>query len=298
MVLKHWKRIVQILPLLSLFIYQKEAYCINKLVEFPSVNFHSAMSSNNLYDKKKADTNLHWKMVKDFYDKYIIESPIFSEYPRIPKIIHQIWLGSPFPEKYRKLQESWLKNHPDWKYILWTDKDIKEFGLENEAMYERASNYGEKSDIARYEILYRIGGLYVDTDFECLKPFDIFHHCCDFYAGLCTGKNVTFINALIGCFPGHPIMRECVKKLQRNEDEKDGFRETLFRTGPVFFTKCFLAVAGREGSIDIAFPSNVFYPWPYTHRDQNTAAEIQSWVKDESFGIHHWAVSWNEGKTN
>jgi mannosyltransferase OCH1-like enzyme len=41
-----------------------------------------------------------------------------------------------------------------------------------QAAFDRASNFGEKSDIWRYEILFRLGGVYVDTDFECVRPFD------------------------------------------------------------------------------------------------------------------------------
>ena len=41
--------------------------------------------------------------------------------------------------------------------------------MEKRDVFERAINPGMKSDIFRYEILKQIGGLYVDTDFECLK---------------------------------------------------------------------------------------------------------------------------------
>ncbi len=39
--------------------------------------------------------------------------------------------------------------------------------LQKHGAYDQADNYGFKSDIARYEILYRFGGVYVDTDYEC-----------------------------------------------------------------------------------------------------------------------------------
>ena len=265
-------------------------------MELLRIDFHKAMSSNALYKREFVDKMSSWKQIKQRYDKFVNDNFQFFEAPRIPKIIHQIWLGSPFPEKYKKIQETWIVNHPDWEYKLWQDEDIDNLGLENIDLYDAALNYGMKSDIARYEILYRIGGLYVDTDFECLKPFDVFHHNCDFYAGLCTGAEVTFVNALIGCSPGHPIMRECVKRLHVKKENKKGFRETLLQTGPFFFTECFLAVAGKEGTVDIAFPSNYFYPWPWTHRDQNSSEEIQGWVRDETFAIHHWFVSWNHGQ--
>jgi len=86
------------------------------------------------------------------YEHYVAHGLMQRTQVLIPKIIHQIWLGSPLPEKYKQLQKSWLKYHPDWHYYLWTEKEIAAFGLTNQALYDATSNYGEKSDIARYEI--------------------------------------------------------------------------------------------------------------------------------------------------
>lgn len=35
---------------------------------------------------------------------------------------------------------------------LWGDADVEEFGLENREAYDAAGNFGEKSDILRYEV--------------------------------------------------------------------------------------------------------------------------------------------------
>ena len=42
--------------------------------------------------------------------------------------------------------------------------------LKNKDLYDKSRNYGFKTDLARYEILNKYGGLYIDTDFECLSP--------------------------------------------------------------------------------------------------------------------------------
>lgn len=38
-----------------------------------------------------------------------------------------------------------------------------------------ATSAVEQSDIFRLDILLHFGGLYVDTDFECVAPFDLLH---------------------------------------------------------------------------------------------------------------------------
>ncbi|HVX01078.1 MAG TPA: glycosyltransferase, partial [Candidatus Babeliaceae bacterium] len=214
---------------------------------------------------------------------------------RIPKIIHHIWIGSPFPEKYKKFRESWMRLHPDWEFKLWTDAEIQALGLEKKAEYDASSNYGEKSDIARYEILYRFGGLYIDTDFECLQPFDVFHHCFDFYTSFVWDNQIVLQNGLIGSIPGHPILRRCIDRVQRKQNDRDTFAEILVRTGPVMFMQVFFELANHSNYIDVALPSNYVYPWPYQFRHLNSPQEVAAWLKPESFAVHYWHVSWNNG---
>src|SRR6266436_7942477 len=96
---------------------------------------------------------------------------------KIPKIIHQIWLGSELPEEFIALQQSWIEYHlgRDWLYKLWTDEDVANMELYNKAFYDATDNYGIKSDILRWEILYNFGGVYIDMDFECLRALDQFN---------------------------------------------------------------------------------------------------------------------------
>ena len=81
----------------------------------------------------------------------------------IPKIIHQIWLG---PNKQPDIwMNSWKNNYinkyPEWTYKLWTEQEIDELNLINKKQYENEKFYNGKSDIARYEILYRFGGVFM-----------------------------------------------------------------------------------------------------------------------------------------
>ena len=46
--------------------------------------------------------------------------------------------------------------------------EAKNFGMKNKEAFLSAYNYGMKSDILRYEILHSFGGVYIDTDYECV----------------------------------------------------------------------------------------------------------------------------------
>lgn len=241
----------------------------------------------------KAFRSVNWMVVKNLYETYAINNLEWSETPRIPKIVHHIWLGGPLPEKCKVLRETWMEMHPDWEFILWTEKEIDEFGLKNRKIYDETSNYGSKSDIARYEILYRIGGLYVDTDFECTQKFDVFHHCCDFYAGLAAWEVLLAYNGLIGAAPGHPILKACIDNLHSFKGKKDTPEGIQGRTGPFFFTSCFFKGLKVHAGPSVLFPANYFYPWPHYERDKRDRKSILKWVKPETFAIHHWHCSWS-----
>ncbi|CAM9778082.1 unnamed protein product [Laminaria digitata] len=132
----------------------------------------------------------------------------------IPRTLHHIWLGSPLPEACARLRESWLSRHEGWTARLWGDADVEAFGLENQEAYDAAGNFGEKSDILRYEILLRHGGVYVDVDFLCLGAFDELHRHYELYAGVSNTGTFELNNGLVGCRPDHPIMRDIVNRIR------------------------------------------------------------------------------------
>jgi len=208
-----------------------------------------------------------WRLLNRLYKTHLFGRVKRQKNERIPKIIHQIWLGSPFPEKYKKMQQSWIDKHPDWGYYLWTDETVAHLYLKNRTLFEAATNMGQKTAILRYEILHQFGGLYVDCDFECLQAFDIFNENCDFFAGVIDHiRRPEISNALIGAAPNHPILRKCIEELRVQQE-----------TGPTFFTKCFFAVAKKKSpQVNIVLPATFFYPIPSHQRDNTFAIYTQT----------------------
>lgn len=255
------------------------------------VSFDQGMSPSarlGTYNHSMATKDKDWTIAHKLFEKYLAKF-CYSKMPTIPKKIHQIYVGNPVPEKCKILQKTWQKYHPDWEYYLWTDKEIDEFGLRNRDLYDATPNLAQKSDIARYEILYRYGGLYVDMDFECIRPFDIFHHTLNFYAGIEYNKNLRINNALIASAPNHPILKSCIERIKEQppaidenlpEIEKH-IEMVVQQTGPAFLTRVIL------DHIDLDritfFPNTFFYPF-------NVNDAITTYP--ETFAMHHWHMSW------
>ncbi|MBI5273924.1 MAG: hypothetical protein HY860_02585 [Chlamydiales bacterium] len=207
----------------------------------------------------------------------------------IPRIIHQIWLGSPLPKRYKKFQETWKKYHPDWKYKLWTESDLKNFKLINQKAFDKSANYAEKANIWRYEILERFGGLYVDTDFKCLQSFDLIHDFYEFYAGIATINRLTLINnGLIASIPGHPILKECIKNINK---QPYGHGQ-LGRNGTIFFGHMVVQTCLNNKSMNLhrilILPPTYFYPWP----GKDAPKHFNEYLLESSFAVHFWDCSW------
>lgn len=237
------------------------------------------------YEKKFADPAKRKALddARALYEKNNLSRVKYHQAVKIPRIIHQIWVGNKkLPKNYSALKDTWLKHHPGWRYILWTPKKIKRLTLYNKKFYDRASEPEEKANILRYELLDQFGGLYCDVDFECLKSFDLLHHCYDFYTGLTPlDSAVMFNNALIGCAPGHPLIKQCIRTMKDHMHKSNRFS----RNGVGFFSSIFTSLAHVVPGITIAFPATYFYPLKLVYN----ARERIDCLKPESFAVHYWA---------
>lgn len=85
----------------------------------------------------------------------------------IPKIIHQIWIGdkaAPPKQWLDTWSVNFMQQNPGYTYVLWRDEDLENLQMRNRALYDAEKTLPGKADIARYEILHRYGGVYVDAD--------------------------------------------------------------------------------------------------------------------------------------
>ena len=191
----------------------------------------------------------------------------------IPKLFHWIWFGpKPLPEQHRCWIDGWLRLHPGWNHILWTDANRPTFT--NEAQFLGADNFAEMADIARYELLYRWGGVYVDTDTECLRSIEPLLAGVEAFA-VEAGEPHTIETTPLGVTPSHPWMAELIARLPKAMETGWG---NMHRTGPKFLT----TVSKERADIKV-FGNHLFAPKPPADDDQRA----------ETYTIHHTARSWD-----
>ncbi len=189
----------------------------------------------------------------------------------IPKVFHQIWLGpDPLPKEYAALQRSWTSRHPGWELRLWTEDTLPD-DLERREIYERLRRPAERSDLLRFELLARHGGVYVDADFECLRSIEPLLDGVTFFCAYNDPGRVN--NAIVGSVAQHPLALRAIRELRPRETygpvDKEG-------TGPLFLNR--LVADFPEVTI---FAEELFYP--------RTPA-----ARESAYAVHHAARSWKD----
>lgn len=204
---------------------------------------------------------------------------------QIPRIFHRVWLGGkPMPEPFFRWGETWRGRHPNWIMKLWTENSVA--GLSNADLLPRCSSLAQRADIARYEILMREGGVYIDTDMECLGNIEPLIEGVDIFA--CWQKPGLLSNAIFGGTPGNEVFTELFKR-SRTDFKRDPWNAM----GPPFFTP----IALNHSDVRI-FNRKTFIP--YTRAEYEKFPRHPMGITDpppESYAINHRSSVWYPDST-
>lgn len=181
----------------------------------------------------------------------------------IPQVFHRAWLGGQEPEWTRPFADTWRELHPAWELRQWGDAEVAElFPLRNQDIYDHAeeiapNHVGQlRSDVVRYEILYRWGGVWVDTDFECLRPIDPLIEGAGAFAAW-EEQDRWIANGLMGAVADHPFVSRLIEGVPASVAAHIGQRPARV-TGPQYLTRMQRAYGGLDRILNQAdvYPFN------------------------------------------
>lgn len=240
---------------------------------------------NNFTYKKTAKKFADFFLKLNYNDNKVnINNTIdIFESQKIPKIIHQIWIG---PYKPPEFMYTWKEIHADYEYILWDNNKIKElFPLRNQELYDlydgETECWNARSDILRFEIMHKFGGIYVDADTICLRHLEGDFLNTDFFAAYLNEKarKNRIASGVMGGVKNHILMERCIEELHKYEKV---MRPAHTYVGPTFFTYVI-----NKYQIDIKIlPSYYFYPHFLNDKDN---ADYNGDFKP--FGNHVWGTT-------
>ena len=225
----------------------------------------------------------------ELYRKRYLEFKKFTKTTQnIPKKLHQIWLGSNLPDIYNPLIEKLRDLHPDWEYKLWTDRDVADFDFHNKDLFVKSKNFGQKSDILRYEILNSFGGIYLDLDFIAIKPLDSLR-ALEAFAGIAYDSEPNLLNGVIGCIPNSRFSNNLINI--KPEEKNSSAMEIVKTTGPYFMSNI-LYQEIKLNPLCLALPNSYFYAFPNFPKDRTLGNNFESYLGPNSYACHLWHCSW------
>jgi len=213
---------------------------------------------------------------------------------QIPRIIHQVFIGPKEPPE--TLMQSCRKLHPDWKYMFWGNDNASD-SVETLAAYNAQKALNGKADIVRWNVLKKFGGVWIDADTECLRPFDaLLQTGAQFFAPM----HNLFNNAdpkthqwelvacnVVGSTPDNPITNWIVQRMQDNPRAAGG--EPWIQVGPGIVTEALKTVDFFEAR-SVRTPFWMFVP---IHLSEKTVNRATHPYFKHAWATNEWGTTFN-----
>lgn len=206
---------------------------------------------------------------------------------KIPKKIHYCWFGgNPLPDDAKKYIASWKKYCPDYEIIEWNESN---FDL-NSNMYIKEAYDAKKwafiTDYVGLYVMYKFGGVYMDTDVELLSNIDKFlEH--DAFSGF---ESVNLIpTGIMACKKNFPLFKELLDYYDgKHFIHEDGSYDLTPNVVPItnICKKYGLELNNNFQIINgfVLYPNDVFCPKSHETGVIN--------ITNNTVAIHHFAGSW------
>lgn len=207
----------------------------------------------------------------------------------IPRIIHYCWFGgNPLPEDIKRYIASWKKYCPDYEIRQWNESnfDVTENSYCHEAY--KAKKWAFVSDYARLKVLYKYGGIYMDTDVEVVKNLDGLLRYCAF-SGFESPKTIP--TGIMGSERGN----EWITYLLRDYND----RHFIKRDGTYDLTTNVVRITNLtkekypihlNNTKQIFGDNMILFPFDYLCAKSYETGEIQK--NENTLTIHHFSGSW------
>jgi len=171
------------------------------------------------------------------------------------------------------MMSSVRRHHRDWEIFIFNENSTKRLGLDLDHLKSKCVNWAGVSNIVRLHAVNQLGGIWMDTDVEVLKPFTpLLNH----KAFAARQDEDRLCNAVFGAVAGHPWIKWQIQFQNRLMTQNAAEGVFLMTEAP------------RDG-LEV-LPTPWIYPFFYDFPPERKKAH------PSSFCVHHWDGSWNKNK--
>ncbi len=198
----------------------------------------------------------------------------------IPRRFFRVWLDEPVPERLEVFWKQFQVLHPGWEFVTFHNSDTLTWMRPHiRELFDRCATHAGRSDVVRYEAVYRWGGIYVDADVEPLRSFAPLVETGKAFAGWEDERMVC--PTVIGAPQTHPAMVDLLDALPNWFNLFEGHPPNR-QTGPYLLTRMW-----RWRDDVTLYPPEAFYPVHWSEK-----RKLGDPYPEESYCVHHWDAGW------
>ena len=212
------------------------------------------------------------------------------------------------------LGNTWVRDYPNWDYCVWDNQKMNEFVQQIYPQYwEIYNNFPyniQRWDAIRYLILYQIGGMYIDFDYESLysiEPLIEGKNCCfsEEPAIHGTGFEIKmdnyFNNGMMLSIPKHPFIKKIIEDIFTSEKcdyDIHQFDYVLRTTGPWKLMKLYSNLSKKDRQDIYLIPQKHVTPFDFYQArrailGKEESEELEDCLK-EAYAVHYFFSDWRK----
>lgn len=205
----------------------------------------------------------------------------------IDKTIHYCWFGrGKKPIDVNRCIETWKEKCPDYNIVEWNEDNFDVTMNEYVQQAYDAKKWAFVTDFVRLYVLFKYGGIYLDTDVEVVKCLDDFLGNKAF-SGFQTKREIP--TGIMACEQGFPLFKEFLenydnKRFIKENGEYDTTTNVDFITA--ICRKHGLVLNNQLQDLD----GFVLYPMDYFCAKSHVSGMIRK--TENTYTIHHFSGSW------
>ena len=182
----------------------------------------------------------------------------------IPKIIFQTWKTYDVPDQWKHAQKTVKEKNKDWKYVLLSDEDnlriVKKHFPDFLPYFVNFKYNIQRADAIRYMVLYLYGGVYLDLDYQAIKPFGSIILDKDKEVGLIKSGNVNCItNSFLCSHKASKFWLQCIEEMKKPYKlwYFTKHLKIMCSTGPLMVDRVYKKNKNKSQLLEITVPCSV-----------------------------------------
>ncbi len=161
----------------------------------------------------------------------------------IPLKIFQTWHTKDLPPHMNEISKSFAISNPEFEYFMFDENDCRNYikmyyGDQVLEAYDTLIPRSYKSDLWRFCVLFREGGIYIDIKFRCYNGVKLINMTDREYFVRDHNPSNAYTGFIV-CGPGCKALENCIKRIVENVRNRYYGLSSLHPTGPALLAKQF-----------------------------------------------------------